>query len=309
MKKLYKIGDLSQKLDITTRTLRYYEEIGLIQSTRKSDSKYRHYDEVAILKINRILLLRRLSFSIKKIQKIFLVEGTNNMMPIFTNKLRELKSELVGQESLIYAVEKLIDAINKNKNKNEISISTLESIYELEKEGTKKTSIQSNDIKGITNNKILGEIRVLRLRPMKVAYYRVISDQPENDAWNVMNPWIKENKLNELFTTRYMGFNNPNPTPDSNTYGYEVWITVTDNVTGNDEIGIKEFEGGLYAVASTNMYDIVQSWQLLYNQINKNEDYVIDERRWIEEHLILDENSWGSNMQVDLYCPIKSIST
>lgn len=57
-------------------------------------------------------------------------------------------------------------------------------------------------------NNTLGDIRILKLRPMRIAYYCANSDHPEDDAWNIMRQWVKENSLDELFTTRYFGFNN-----------------------------------------------------------------------------------------------------
>ena len=45
MNRLIKIKDISEKYDITARALRYYEDMGLINSTRSVDYAYRLYDE------------------------------------------------------------------------------------------------------------------------------------------------------------------------------------------------------------------------------------------------------------------------
>ena len=305
MNALSKIGDLSKQLNISTRTLRYYEEIGLIQSTKKGDSKYRHYDSHAISRINQILLLRRLSFSIKEIQEFYSLKDSKDILPILSNKLTSLKSELKEQRDLTHVIEKLIKVLELSVGKNESSLITLENMCACEREVLDNETEQLVNVEGIENKKILGDIRIIKLRRMRVAYYCAVSDQPENDAWDVMIKWVKAKKLENLFTTRYLGFNNPDPIHSSNVYGYEVWTTVTEDVKGNDLIGIKMFEGGLYAVANTNMYDIVQSWQQLYNQIKNSDEYEMSNHRWLEENIILTESSWGSNMQVDLYCPIK----
>ncbi len=36
-------------MNISTRTLRYYEQIGLIESVKKEDYAYRTYDEAAVI--------------------------------------------------------------------------------------------------------------------------------------------------------------------------------------------------------------------------------------------------------------------
>lgn len=56
MGKLQKIGELANKYDVTSRTLRYYEEMGLLNSTRVGESQYRYYDEKAV---NRLQQIRR----------------------------------------------------------------------------------------------------------------------------------------------------------------------------------------------------------------------------------------------------------
>ena len=47
MNELVKIKELSSRYEISARTLRYYEDMGLIISTRKDDYAYRLYDETA----------------------------------------------------------------------------------------------------------------------------------------------------------------------------------------------------------------------------------------------------------------------
>lgn len=62
---MIKIQEITSKYDITARTLRYYEDIGLIQSVRSEDYAYRLFDDITIKKIEQILILRKLNISIK----------------------------------------------------------------------------------------------------------------------------------------------------------------------------------------------------------------------------------------------------
>ena len=43
--KLTTISEISREMNISTRTLRYYEQIGLIESVKRDDYAYRTYDE------------------------------------------------------------------------------------------------------------------------------------------------------------------------------------------------------------------------------------------------------------------------
>jgi len=54
--------------------------------------------------------------------------------------------------------------------------------------------------------------------------------------------------LNEPDKHRLFGFNNPNPSPGSPNYGYEVWIMVNPETEPEEVEKILDFNGGLYAV-------------------------------------------------------------
>ena len=57
------IGTVSKNLGISSRMLRYYEQIGLIESKRVENYAYRVYDEEAIRRLRQIILLRKLRVS------------------------------------------------------------------------------------------------------------------------------------------------------------------------------------------------------------------------------------------------------
>ena len=64
------IAQMAALYQISSRTLRYYEEAGILQSHRREDSKYREYDREQCQRLEIILMLRRLSFSVKTIAEI-----------------------------------------------------------------------------------------------------------------------------------------------------------------------------------------------------------------------------------------------
>ena len=55
---LIKITDLSTQLGLSSRTLRYYEEVGLITSVRPQFEKYRYYDEQNVQRLRQSMVLR-----------------------------------------------------------------------------------------------------------------------------------------------------------------------------------------------------------------------------------------------------------
>ena len=62
----YTISELSTRLDVTPRTIRYYEELGLLQPERQQNR--RQYTERDRVRLQLILRGRRLGFSLSEIQ-------------------------------------------------------------------------------------------------------------------------------------------------------------------------------------------------------------------------------------------------
>jgi len=87
MNELIKIRDVAVKYDISARTLRYYEDMGLITSTRSDDYAYRLYDDAAVQRIEQILILRKLNISIKDIQRIFNTSGSEVVLEVLGRKV------------------------------------------------------------------------------------------------------------------------------------------------------------------------------------------------------------------------------
>lgn len=65
-----RIGQLAKKLNTTTKTLRFYEDIGLFNSISRSDSGYRLYDANSITQANLVVQLRRLGFTLKELKML-----------------------------------------------------------------------------------------------------------------------------------------------------------------------------------------------------------------------------------------------
>ena len=65
---MFKIGDLSKITDVSVKTIRFYEEQGLIQPIEVDRwTGYRYYDESSIVKLSEIIYLKQLGFSLKDI--------------------------------------------------------------------------------------------------------------------------------------------------------------------------------------------------------------------------------------------------
>lgn len=64
------IGELAKTLAITTRTIRYYEEIGLMGKNNRLGGSTRSYGRDDVLRLKFILKLKNLGISLKEIQEL-----------------------------------------------------------------------------------------------------------------------------------------------------------------------------------------------------------------------------------------------
>ena len=69
-KQMYDITEVCKMLGTTSRTLRFYEEKGIIQSTTVGTSSRRQYTEEQISHIKNVLVLRTLGLSVKAIAEL-----------------------------------------------------------------------------------------------------------------------------------------------------------------------------------------------------------------------------------------------
>ena len=94
MSELIKIREMSLQYGISARALKYYEEMGLITSTRSGGYAYRLYDDAAVQRLEQILILRKLNISIKDIQRIFSTPGSEVVLEVLGKKVGAIDEEV-----------------------------------------------------------------------------------------------------------------------------------------------------------------------------------------------------------------------
>ncbi|MEW5834439.1 MAG: MerR family transcriptional regulator [Pseudomonadota bacterium] len=93
-----RIGELARRLATTTKTLRFYERIGLIEPAPRSDAAYREYDEHAVEIARLVIGLRQLQLTIPELQAVMHDEaGTTRrqrLLALMDERLRRMELEL-----------------------------------------------------------------------------------------------------------------------------------------------------------------------------------------------------------------------
>ena len=157
------------------------------------------------------------------------------------------------------------------------------------------------------------DIKILKeIKPVRVACYCYFGKNPESNAFSVMRDWVNKSGLNlNEGNHRIFGYDNPSPaSQEQDEYGYEVCVTIGDDITVNDSnVKEKVLEGGLYAVTGIKRdengdvgSEIMKAWKRFQDWLTDSK-YVYGGHQWLEEHLGFDDdfNHIGG---VDLYMPV-----
>ena len=111
----WSIQDIARAAGTTSRTLRHYGELGLLTPSRTGPHGYRYYDQDALVRLQRILLLRELGLSLPAIGEILL--GQRDTTAALNTHLRLLEAERERISRQITAVQ---TTLHKTQNKEQI---------------------------------------------------------------------------------------------------------------------------------------------------------------------------------------------
>ncbi|KNE20307.1 MerR family transcriptional regulator [Virgibacillus pantothenticus] len=114
---MYTIGKLSKKTGVTVRTLDYYDEIGLLQPQSTTEGGHRLYGEEEVFRLEQILSLKFLGFSLDKIQCI-LQEPSNSWEDAFGEQLIMVQEQKKHIEELEQSLRTILYTIQIEKEIN-----------------------------------------------------------------------------------------------------------------------------------------------------------------------------------------------
>ena len=110
--KKYKIGEIAKIVNLTPRTIRYYEEIGLLNSVKRVENGRRIYTDEDIRRLKFIKRLKLLGLSLKEmaeLEKIYSINRSNRKA--LERLLELLKMHAENIDKRIYHLQKLKNEI------------------------------------------------------------------------------------------------------------------------------------------------------------------------------------------------------
>ncbi len=302
---LIRINDVVDNFGISSRTLRYYEEMGLLWSSHPDNKSQRYYDANALERLKQIIVLRKLQIPVKDIVTIFKSENMAALIQAFVDKLESLDTEISALSELRRLVD---DFLHKMLISGVKKISAITLLYEeIEK---RLATVEKNE--PVTFEKLskisrealkLHDVRVIRLPPMRVLTSRLKTGQAEG---------LDENLFEKYGFMPDPGFRNcffrKEPSGE-----WVMLIKISQDYENATAYIDEDFPGGLYAIATSFMADMDDTFILLREYINRSDNYESDtdaEGKLLRDEMIEEILPWDivnkfNQYQQDVFVPIK----
>ena len=138
------VKDVSEISGVSIRTLRYYDEIGLLKPTGLSDAGYRLYDNKALERLQEIMFFKELEIPLEDIKKIMDSPNYDKEQALLTQKnlLEQKRNRLNGIIELISDVMKGVNTMNFKAFSNEEIQKILDHMFECMSEELLKQQVQ-----------------------------------------------------------------------------------------------------------------------------------------------------------------------
>lgn len=114
------IGNFAKAAKVSSRTIRYYESIGLLPKSRRGENNYRYYEQKWLERMNRIRDLQSLGFSLDDI-KMIIDFSDSELSTRLQEKLLELDQDFAHLEERRKRIQNLLSVANKIKTGEQIT--------------------------------------------------------------------------------------------------------------------------------------------------------------------------------------------
>ena len=318
------ISEVSKRYRVSTRMLRYYEQFGLIESYRRENYAYRMYDEATLMRLRQIVILRKLRIPLKQIRVILQSPEAVTAVEVFRRNLAEIDEQITALTTIRSILSRFLEELNKTAQVSVHKLLTSDDALLASIESLSYANLNTMEDKTMDDLKKaekslekLTDVRIIRLPPSAVASAHYIGEEPEAYVSELIDNFVRKYDLCRVKPDlRNYGFNHPNPSDESGAHGYEMWVTIPEDLEVPAPLTKRYFEGGLYAAHMIQMGNF-HEWEWLLDWVKDNEKYDFAGDMSDQQHMcgLLEEQlnyvthvNQGVNpedLQLDLLMPIK----
>lgn len=313
---LVKITDVTKQLGLSSRTLRYYEQVGLIESIRPRFETYRYYDEAAMERLQQIIILRKMQISVKDIVRIYENPEVATVVSVFVDKIREIDREVTAlselKEIIHTFLQQMITSGVKKITALPLLYEEMEKQFALREESGREAGGPKQDVRSVSYGELSEvsrklarpvECAIVSLPPMRMLTSRLKADPGVSDPEGFWR-FIQAAGIPQGEAGRHTRFELQSDSGDM------AMVQIGEDYVNDGAYADFAFEGGLYA--SANAYvdeDLSECFRQMVERFDEKYTYQIDYLHNGElRHPALLENLISPDEKrelVALYVPVK----
>ena len=304
MESLTKIRDVSLTYGVSVRTLRYYEDVGLLTSMRDDSSSYRSYTPEQLHRLQQILLLRKLQLSIKEIKQIFASENSQVLLTLLCQKADEIDDNIASLTKLKHMVLTFLDKIKLAAHSDlKLLLTTIEEFESQIAEQEPILEPNFLDMKEVFHMNSFPDVRVIFLPPCQM-----VSSGHGNfgdDNFDRFDQWFSQFPIQPFEQPKdFLWF-------DTETK-QSVWWYLYSEGMNTDGFLIEDFDGGFYVAAVSKDGDDEDGYRVysgIKDWIAKSGIFELDERpgHYTMSHIITTPETEAvlGYCQLEVLVPVK----
>lgn len=132
---LYSTGEFAKRANVSVRTIHYYEKLGLIRPEKIEANGYRYYGEAEFARIQRILTLKLLGFSLEEIQELSLNESnTDFLQHSFEMQLSLVRKKIEHLKAVEESIQNVSQMFSEDETPDWSEITKLIGIINMDRE-------------------------------------------------------------------------------------------------------------------------------------------------------------------------------
>jgi DNA-binding transcriptional MerR regulator len=128
---MYSVGKIAKMFGISRTTLLYYDNIGILSPSRRSEAGYRLYNSDDLEKLGRIMLFKDAGIPLKEVLKLLSNKEDESMTAVLIKQLSECNKSIVEIKKRQGIIVKILKDVEIVENINQVDIEGWNEIFKV----------------------------------------------------------------------------------------------------------------------------------------------------------------------------------
>ena len=129
----YTTGEFARMAHVTIRTIRYYDNKGLLKPSFVNESGYRMYSDEDFLKLQKILSLKYLGFSLKEISNMTIHDTSSDILQSLKMQIDLVQKKMENMNQMEHALQNTMQIVQQTNQIDWNEILNLIHLTDMEK--------------------------------------------------------------------------------------------------------------------------------------------------------------------------------